>query len=221
MYYSLSNITDHGLWNCKIFFSLDLRSRYPHMGLKHKSKPKSVSATTSGKCHWNVAPFRIHSLPGVYCYLMSEVLSGLDFCFIYLNDILVYSVSWEEHLQYLETVLSSKSSKFEGQTQQMLVFKQHLQYLGHLISEQGIQPLLDKIMAIKNLAVSKMLMTFIILLEYLATIEDLYHYLLIWWNPSTNYSRRTQHSNGWHNFSQLLIISRMQSVRNPSYNILT
>ena len=51
-------------------------------------------------------PPGICSVPGVFCYSMSQVLTGLDFCFTCLDDILVYSTSWKEHLQHLETVFS-------------------------------------------------------------------------------------------------------------------
>ena len=51
------------------------------------AKPETAFATISGIWHWNVAPFGIFSLPGVFCYLMSQVLTGLDFCFGYLDDI--------------------------------------------------------------------------------------------------------------------------------------
>ena len=77
-------------------------SGYHHIGLTPEAKPKTVFAKTSGKLHGNVGPFGICSLQGVFCYLMSQELSGLDFCFVYLNDILVCNMSWKEHLQHLE-----------------------------------------------------------------------------------------------------------------------
>ena len=76
------------LQNCKIFSSLDLRSGY-HIVLTSKVKHTRAFATTSGKGHYNVALFKICSSPGVLCYLMSQVLSGLDFCFAYLDDIIM------------------------------------------------------------------------------------------------------------------------------------
>ena len=105
-YYRLPNITDllARLQNCAIFSSLDLRLGYHHIGLTPEAKPKTAFATTCGKWHWNMAPFNICSLPGVFCYLMLQVLSGLDFCFTYLDDILAYSVSWKEHLHYRKVV---------------------------------------------------------------------------------------------------------------------
>ena len=94
-YYPLPNITYllERLWMCAIFFWIDLRSGYYHIGLTPEAKPKTAFATMSGKWHWNMAPFGICLLPGVFCYFMLQILSGLDFCFPYFDDILAYSAS--------------------------------------------------------------------------------------------------------------------------------
>ena len=89
---------------CVIFSSLDLRSDYHHIGVTPEAKPKTAFAIISGKSYWNMTPFDVCSLPSVFCYFMSLVLSGLDICFAYLDDILVYSSSWKEYLKHLEVV---------------------------------------------------------------------------------------------------------------------
>ena len=76
--------------------------------------------------------------------------------------ILIYNTSLEEHLQHLETVFTLPIKITLSKCQ---FYKQHLHYLLHLISEQGIQLLLDKIMAIKNLADPQILMSFVIFLD--------------------------------------------------------
>ena len=87
----------------------------------------------------------------VFCYLMSHVLLGLDFCFVYLDDILVYSTSWKEHLKHLEMVLKCpKEGNLTIRFSKCQFFKKNLHYPGHLISEQGIKPLLKKVIAIEN-----------------------------------------------------------------------
>ena len=67
-FYPLLNTTEllARLWKCKFFSSLDLRLGYHHIGLTPETKPKTAFASTDGKCHWNVAPFNICSLPGVF-----------------------------------------------------------------------------------------------------------------------------------------------------------
>ena len=96
---------------------------------------------------------------------MSQVLSGFNFCFTYLDDILLYSASWEEHLQHLETVFSClKEANLKMKLGKCQFFKQHLHYLAQLISEHSIQPLQDKIMVITNLTEPK-------------NINELHHFL--------------------------------------------
>ena len=91
LYYPLPNRTDllARLQKCIIFSSMDLRSGYHRISLTLKAKSKTAFATTSDKWHWNIAPLGICSLPSVFCYLMSQDLCGLDFCFAYLDSLLV------------------------------------------------------------------------------------------------------------------------------------
>ena len=92
-YYHLPNVIDplERLQKCTISSSLYLLSGYHHIRLTLEAKPKTAFST-SGKWHWNVAPLSICSLPDVFCYHMTQVLSGLDFCSVYLVGILVYSI---------------------------------------------------------------------------------------------------------------------------------
>ena len=105
-YYLLPNITHllAGLQRFTIFSSLHVSSGYHHISLTPEAKPKTTFATPSGKWYWNMVVFDICLLPGVFCYLVSQVLSGLYFCFASLDDILFYSASWKEHPWDLEAV---------------------------------------------------------------------------------------------------------------------
>ena len=115
-YYLLPNITDllARLQKCKLFSSLDPRSGYQHIGLTPETELKTAFPTTKGKWHWNVALFGICSLPCIFCYLKSQVLSGLNFCFMYLDDILIYNTSLGEPLQHLQNIFNHlKSAKLD------------------------------------------------------------------------------------------------------------
>ena len=133
--YILPNITDvlARLHICKIFSSLDLKTGCHQIGLMPKGKLKTAFATTSRKWHWNATPFGIYSLTGGFCYLMSQVLTGLDVCFLYLGDISIYRPSWKEHLQHLETVFSYlKTANLKIELSKCQFFKWHLHYLVNL-----------------------------------------------------------------------------------------
>ena len=87
---------------------------------------------------------------------MSQVFKGLKVCFTYLDDILIYNTLWKKYLKDLETVFSLlQAVNLKIKISKCQFFKQHLHYIGHLISEQGIQPLLDMILTVTNLAVPK------------------------------------------------------------------
>ena len=66
------------LQNCTIFSSLDLRSGYDHISLTPEAKLKTAFATKSGKWHWNMDLFCTCKPQYVFCYLMSQILSGLE-----------------------------------------------------------------------------------------------------------------------------------------------
>ena len=70
----------------------------------------------------------------------------------YLDDIIVFSKSEEEHLQHLEEIFKClRHFDLKMKRQKLSFFKKHIQYLGHLVSEQGFEPLPEKLEAIRNM----------------------------------------------------------------------
>ena len=88
---------------------------------------------------------------------MSTVLTGLSkFAFTYLDDILVYLETHNDHLHHLNTVFERfQKASLEIKLSKCLFFKTHLHYLGHRISANGLEPLPEKLKAIRNLAPTK------------------------------------------------------------------
>ena len=88
---------------------------------------------------------------------MSTVLTGLSkFAFMYLDDILVYSETHDDHLQHLNTVFERfQKAGLKIKLSKCQFFKTHLHYLGHRISAKGLEPLAEKLKAIRNLAPTK------------------------------------------------------------------
>ena len=91
---------------CKYFSSLDLRSGYYHISLTEEAKKKTAFVTADGKYQWNVVPFGLATAVSTFQYLMSTVLTSLNnFTFMYLDDILVFSETYEDHLHHLNIEL--------------------------------------------------------------------------------------------------------------------
>ena len=130
----------------KVFSSLDLRSGYYHIGLKDSAKPKSAFVLSSlGKYQFNRVPFGLAQAPAYFQKLINDVLKGCNFAMGYLDDIIIYSRSEKEHLEHLEEIFTRlKTAGLKLKLEKCCFFKKHIQYLGHLISADGIQPLPEK-----------------------------------------------------------------------------
>ena len=139
----------------KVFSSLDLRSGYCHIGLTESAKPKSAFVLSSlSKYQFNRVPFGLAQAPTYFQKLINDVLKGCSFAMGYLDDIIIYSRSEKEHLEHLEEIfirVKAAGLKLE----KCCFFKKHIQYLGQLISAEGIQPLPEKLESITKMPASK------------------------------------------------------------------
>ena len=103
-----------------------------------------------------MVPFGLAQAPAYFQLLMNKVLEGLPYAMTYLDDIIILSKNKVEPLRHLEEVfhrlrqagLKMKHSKCD-------FFKSEIHYMGHLISADGISPLLDKLDTIKNMPTPK------------------------------------------------------------------
>ena len=139
----------------KFFSTLDLRSGYYHIGLSDSAKPKTAFVLSNlGKYQFNRVPFGLAQAPAFFQKLINMVLSQLDFAMGYLDDIIIFSKTEEEHLDHLTQVFERlRKAGLKLKLQKCSFFKKHIQYLGHLISDEGIQPLPEKLASIRNISV--------------------------------------------------------------------
>ena len=139
----------------KIFSTLDLRSGYYHIGLSDSAKPKTAFVVSGmGKFEFNRVPFGLAQVPAYFQRLINEVLTDCNFAMGYLDDIIIFSKTEEEHLQHLEEIFEwLQKAGLKLKLQKCSFFKKHIQYLGHLISDKGIQPLPEKLESIAKMPV--------------------------------------------------------------------
>ena len=137
----------------KIFSSLDLSSEYYHIGLSHSAKPKTAFVISGmGNYEFNRVPFGLAQAPAHFQKLINEVLTDCNFAMGYLDDIIIFSKTEEEHLEHLETIFNQLcEAGLKLKLQKCSFFKKHIQYLGHLISDEGIQPLPEKLESIAKM----------------------------------------------------------------------
>ena len=141
------------LGGAKVFSTIDLRSAYYHIGLTRELQAKSAFVVPMGKWQFKRTPFGLSQAPAYFQLLIDQVLMDCgDFAMGYLDDIIVFSKTEEEHLQHLEEIFKRlKHFDLKMKRQKSSFFKKHLQYLGHLVSEKGFEPLPEKLEAIRTM----------------------------------------------------------------------
>ena len=105
-----------------------------------------------------VRPFGLTNAPTTFMCLMNNVLSKyLDkFVVVFIDDILIYSMTKEEHDEHLKKILQMlREHQLYAKFNKCDFYKNKIQYLGHVISEEGISMDLDKIKAIIDWPVPK------------------------------------------------------------------
>src|SRR6218665_3619630 len=89
------------------FSTLDLRSGYHKVAMNPEDADKTEFVTRRVMFRWRVMPFGLSNAPGTFQRLMDIVLSGVNFemCLVYLDDIIVFSSTPEQHMQRMISVL--------------------------------------------------------------------------------------------------------------------
>ena len=136
----------------KFISTLDLARGYWQVPMAEESKEKTAFTTPYGLFEFNVMPFGLHNAPATFQRLMNRVLQGCQsFAQAYIDDIVVYSRTWEEHLQHPRKV-------FNCLLQAGLILKlpkcqfglNKVHYLGHIIGNGELLPDPQKLEAVKG-----------------------------------------------------------------------
>lgn len=140
----------------KIFTTLDLKSGYWQVRMAETSKELTAFSTPDGGTYqFKVMPFGLKGAPSTFQKLMSQdVLVGYlrEFCLVYLDDIIIYSRDWSDHLMHLGLVF--ERLQLHGLTCALTKChfgKRSLQYLGYEIHEGGYRPLLHHLETLEKM----------------------------------------------------------------------
>ena len=145
------------LGKSKFFSTLDLASGYWQVQVHPDSREKTAFITHQGLYEFNVMPFGLKNAPAVFQRLMQRVLMGLnpdqgpDFVSAYLDDVLVFSETFNDHLQHSALVIQRLSEAgLMLKPSKCHFICQEVQYLGHLLSPEGIRPNPERIAAVRE-----------------------------------------------------------------------
>ena len=96
-------------------------------------------------------PFGLTNAPSVFMTAMQDMLRDLPFCVVYLDDILIFSKSPEEHVDHVRQVLSRlEQHRYFLKLAKCEFFKKELPFLGHIVSEEGVKPEPRKIAVVRE-----------------------------------------------------------------------
>ena len=136
--------------SAKVMTTLDLAKGYWQIPLDATSKEKTAFATPDGLYEFEVMPFGLHSAPATFQRMVNTVLrSCFPFARAYIDDIVIFSQSYQDHLFHLEAVLSClKNANLTVQLGKCQFAKPYVHYLGHVIGQGKVFPDREKIDAV-------------------------------------------------------------------------
>ena len=142
------------LGDSKLFSCLDLKSGYWQLSVNEADRHKTAFVTQSGLYEFNRMPFGLSMACATFQRTMEIVLAGLtyDICLCYLDDVIVFGRSLAEHCNRLESVLLRlREHNLRVKLTKCKFVAPKVHYLGHVISQTGIQPDPQKISAVSEL----------------------------------------------------------------------
>lgn len=153
--YPLPRIDD--LFDClqgaKYFTSLDLASGYHQIRIHEEDRPKTAFRTPFGHYQYRVLSFGLANAPATFQSAMNDMLQPYlrRSVLVYLDDILVYSRTWKEHLIHLKEVLEQlRKNQYYCRVWKCHFGEETVEYLGHIISNGQIQVDKSKASAIET-----------------------------------------------------------------------
>ena len=154
--YTLPRIDDtiDTLIGAKYFSKLDLRSGYWQVEMSEKDKEKTAFTVGNlGFYECNRMAFGLTNAPATFQRLMERCMGDLNLkeCLIFLDDILIFSEFFDEHISRLEAVFSRLSEHgLKLKASKCEFFKSSVKYLGHVVSENGVETDPDKLDALTS-----------------------------------------------------------------------
>jgi len=139
---------------CSWFSAIDINAAFWSIPLKESDRHKSAFVTQSGHYEWCCMPFGIKTAPAVFQRVLSGILRRKEFesfCVNYLDDVLIYSHSFNEHVKHLQMVISAIYEEgFKLNFKKCNFATSSIQYLGHIIEPNTVRPLQDNLVAINS-----------------------------------------------------------------------
>ena len=142
--------------NSKYVTKFDLLKGFWQVPLTDRAKEVSAFATPNGLYQYKVMPFGMKNSPATFQRLVNNLICGLDGCDAYIDDVIIYSDSWSDHLQrirkFFDRLSKAKLTVNHAKTE---FCHATVTFLGHLVGQGQVKPLKAKVNAISEFPVPK------------------------------------------------------------------
>ena len=140
--------------NCEWFSKLDINSAFWSVPIRKQDREKAAFVTQSGHYQWVRLPFGLKVSPAIFQRILTNIIRKnhlTEFCMNYIDDILVFSKTFEEHMLHTKRLLIALENEgFKLNFEKCDFAKQCVRYLGHVIERNGIKPAKDNLKAIRE-----------------------------------------------------------------------
>ena len=135
----------------KYVSKLDLLKGYWQVPLTDRTKEISAFVMPDGFFQYKVMPFGMKNAPATFQGMINKIISGLQGCEGYIDDVVVYANSWEDHLDQLRNLfLKLREAQLTVNLAKTKLGCAYVMYLGHQVGQGQVKPLDAKVEAIVN-----------------------------------------------------------------------
>lgn len=158
--YPIPNIEEilEKLGRCQYFTTLDLAKGFHQIEIHENDIHKTAFSVENGHYEFLRMPFGLKTAPATFQRLMNNVLKEYinKICLVYLDDIIIYSTSLQEHLDSLRKIFTRLSeANLKVQLDKSEFLKRETEFLGHVVTQEGIKPNPQKIICVQNFPIPK------------------------------------------------------------------
>jgi len=153
--YPIPNIADilDRIGRTKYFTTIDLASGFHQIEMNPQDANKTAFTVENGHYEFTRMPFGLKNAPATFQRVMDNVLGDLigNVCLVYLDDIIIFSPSLQKHISDIKLVFSKLlNANLKIQPAKCNFLRKEIDFLGHIVTQEGVKPNPNKIQAIKD-----------------------------------------------------------------------